>query len=58
MRVFTKLQLDKDRKPIDPRLEEKDKGLDERLEKSPEHENNRELESELDWVFRLSLAVL
>ena len=58
MRVFTKLQLDKDRKPIDPRLDEKDIGLDERLEKSPEHENNSELESEIDWVFRLSLAVL
>jgi hypothetical protein len=56
--VFTKLQKDKDRKPIDPRLEEEDTGLDERLEKSPEHENKSEPESEVDWVFRLSLAVL
>ena len=56
--MFTKLQIDKDRKPTDPRLEEEDTGLDERLEKSPEQENKSEPESEVDWVFRLSLAVL
>ena len=54
----TKLQINKDRKPTDPRLEEKDSGLDERLEKSPEQENKSEQESEVEWVFRLSLAVL
>jgi hypothetical protein len=58
MRVFTNLQIDKDRKQIDKRLDEKDTSVDESLDKSPKDVSKNELDSEVDWIFRLSLPVL
>jgi hypothetical protein len=58
MRVFTKLKSEKDNKPKDQRLREKDTTVDERPDKSSKAENKNELDSEVDWIFRLSLAVL
>ena len=54
----TKLQKDKERKPEDQGLDEKDTGLEERLDKSPKHDRKDEPDSEVEWVFRLSLAVM
>ena len=53
-----KLHKDEEREPEDQGLDEEDTGQEERQDKSPKHEKKDETESEVEWVFRLSLAVM